>query len=551
MSAVELTGFTKANGPLTKRISLAADGTVKSDGSACVMARGTAQRLRVADIGELAAVIEHVRPDQAIALGALRTGLPEKVHVVTKQKLNGQPDAIARTNADIMFRKEQPALALLDFDMKGIPADIAEEMRRLGGFWPTLVSVLPVLRLVGHVVRRSTSAGLFRSDTGARLPGSGGLHVYLSVGDGGDVERFLKVLHDRCWLLGFGWFMVGAGGQLLERSIVDRMVGAAERLIFEGAPILDPPLGQDRDSRRPVPFDGEALDTIAACPPLSIVETAKLRELKAKRAHRLAPESAKARGAFIEAQAKRLAQRTGMLVQVAAQEIARQCEGVLRPDIELPWDDEEFAGCRVGDVLADPARFEGATLADPLEGVDYGTCKARIMRRADGAPWINSFAHGRTVYKLKHNSTTVCAAMDQAADSAVVKTLVRLSLVADLSSDELEELRNAAAERSGLTKRTISTMLKAADQERAAKQKQQRQERQIAERQDPRPAISVPNDDARWLPQMDLMNDVIGASAASHPPARDIDGVAALDGQITIPETHAFTSEGANPEDYK
>ena len=84
--------------------------------------------------------------------------------------------------------------------------------------------------------------------------------------------------------------------------------------------------------------------------------------------------------------------------------------------MELPFDDEEFAGCTVGDVLADPARFEGATLADPLEGVDYGTCKARIMRRGDGTPWINSFAHGRTVYELKHNSSTVRAAMDQAAD---------------------------------------------------------------------------------------------------------------------------------------
>ena len=549
MSAVELTGFTKANGPLTKRISLAADGTVKSDGSACLMGRGTAQRVRIADIGELAAMIEQVRPDQAIALGALRSGLGERVDVVTKQKLNGQPNVIARTNADILFRKEQPALALLDFDKKGMPADIADEMRRLGSFWPTVVSVVPALRSVGHVVRRSTSAGLFRSDTGERLPGSGGLHVYLSVRDGSDVERFLGALHDRCWLLGYGWFVVGAGGQLLERSIVDRMVGAPERLVFEGGPILDPPLGQDRESRRPVPFDGEALNTVAACPPLTIVETAKLRELKAKQAYLLAPESAKARGAFIEAQAKRLAQRTGILVAVAAQEIARQCDGVLLPDVELPFDDEEFARRTVGDVLADPARFEGATLADPLEGVDYGTCKARIMRRADGTPWINSFAHGRTVYELKHNSTTVCAAMDKAADSAVVQTLVRLSLVADLSPAELEQLRNTAAERSGVNKRTISMMLKAAQQERAAKQKQQQQQRRIAERQDPRPEIRSPDEDAPWLPQMDILNDVIGPSASVHPQARDIDGDATFDGQIALPETHAFTSEDANAQD--
>ena len=48
--------------------------------------------------------------------------------------------------------------------------------------------------------------------------------------------------------------------------------------------------------------------------------------------------------------------------------------------VVLPFDAEEFAGCSVDDVLADPERFVGATLADPLEGVDYGMCKAMIMR---------------------------------------------------------------------------------------------------------------------------------------------------------------------------
>lgn len=232
MSA-ELTGFTKANGPLTKRISLAADGTVKSDGSACVMAHGTAQRLRVADVGELAAVIENIRSDQAIALGALRAGLPDKVQIVTKQKLNGQADTIARTGGDIAFRKEKPALALIDFDAKGMPSETVAEMQRVGGFWTTLLSVLPALRSAAHVIRRSTSAGLYRCDTGEKLHGSGGIHLYLSVQDGGDVERFLKALHERCWLAGLGWLMVGACGQLLERSIVDRMVGRPERLVFE------------------------------------------------------------------------------------------------------------------------------------------------------------------------------------------------------------------------------------------------------------------------------------------------------------------------------
>ena len=107
--------------------------------------------------------------------------------------------------------------------------------------------MLPDLANIARVSRRSTSAGLYRADTGEQLSGSDGIHVYVAVRDCADIERFLRVLHERCWLAGFGWYMVGAGGQLLDRSIVDRMVGAPERLVFEGGPILR---SADRAGRR-------------------------------------------------------------------------------------------------------------------------------------------------------------------------------------------------------------------------------------------------------------------------------------------------------------
>jgi hypothetical protein len=485
---VELTRFTKADGPLTKRISISPLGTVESDGSACLMARGTAQRLRIADMGELGSVIEKIPDEQAIALGALRNDLPEEVQVVARHKLNGQQNTIARTAANIRFYNKKPAVALLDYDTKGMPPEIAAEIKRHGGFWPALLSVMPTLRPVAHLIRRSTSAGLFRTDTGERLLGSDGLHVYVSVQDGCDEERFLRALHERCWLAGFGWMMVGSGGQLLERSIIDRTVGAPERLVFEGGPILRPPLGQDRDSRRPMAIDGCALNTISASPPLTIVETSRLRDLKAKARHRLAPDSGKARAAFVAGKVKSFAKRTDVSEQTASEIIARQCDGLLLPEIELPFDDADFAGCTVSDVLADPQRFEGATLADPLEGVEYGVCKARIMLHSDGSPWIHSFAHGRTTYELKHSRSTTLAAIKQANNDEVVKTFIRLALAAD----EIEELRNEVAERTGLNKRTISDILKATQNARAADGRQRDFERSIAERTDPRPAIDAP-----------------------------------------------------------
>src|SRR4029077_6227860 len=152
--------------------------------------------------------------------------------------------------------------------------------------------------------------------------------------------------------------------------------------------------------------------TVAVCPSLSIVERARLDELKARARERLPPEMAKAREAFVEAQAKKLVARTGMSEKAARQVIVRQCEGVLRPDIVLPFDEEELAGRTVGDVLANPEFYEGETLADPLEGVAYGRRVAHIMRRADGTPWIHSFAHGRTLYELKHDAASVREALE-------------------------------------------------------------------------------------------------------------------------------------------
>jgi hypothetical protein len=544
---IELTGFTNANGPLTKRISLATDGALKSDGSACLMTHGDAQRVHVTDVGALANVIEQVRSNQALALGALRQDLPAKVEIVTKRQLAANGHAIARTASNICYRRNAPALALVDYDRKGMPPSIADAMRGRGGLWPTLVSVVPALRGVAHVIRWSTSAGLFRVDTGEELPGSGGLHVYIAVQDGSDVERFLKTLHAHCWLAGYGWFIVGAGGQLLERSIVDRMVYAPERLVFEGPPILEPPVQQDQESRRPVPTDGALMDTQRACPDLDVAERSRLRELKLKSAHTLKGESARVRREFEERQAQALATRTGMSLGSAQQQVARQVEGILLPDVPLPFDDEDFQSCTVADVLADPARFEGATLADPLEGVDYGRCMARIMRRDDGTLWIHSFAHGRTIYNLKHNAASVRVAIERANEKDAAKIFLEMIPHTHFDIGEQERLRKYVAERAEMGLREIDRLLKIAALQHAAKRKQEERERRARARTDPRPQIARPDKDAEWLPQMDALNSVISKSTAPHPASRDIDDVAARPRKIAVPQTHAFIS--SEPEE--
>jgi hypothetical protein len=449
---IQLTHFAKTGGPLTKRISLAADGSLRSDGSECIMRKGTAKRVVCATLHEFAAGISEYCSHEAVALGALRSDLPDEVQIITKsrlEKLNSSAanNVIARTNDHILYRAGQPALALIDIDTKGMPATVRDRIKDQGGYWAALASVVPELEHTARVERHSTTTGISRADTGEQFPGSDGEHIFPLVQDGADIERFLRTLHDRCWLACFGWFIVGIGGQLLERSIVDRMVYAPERLVFEGAPVLDPPLLQDLASRKATVTDGAPLDTVAACPPLRIVEQDKLRELKAKEAHRLAPDRAKAHKRFVLEQAEHIVAKTGMAPDAARRTVEQQCVGVLLPAVVLPFDGEDMRCCTVADVLADPDRFVGATLADPLEGVEYGVCKAKVMQRPDGTLWVHSFAHGRTVYDLKYDADAIAVFIAKAADAEAIDVLARLVATADVSDHDLDQLVVAAVAR--------------------------------------------------------------------------------------------------------
>ena len=391
---IELTVLTKSggSGPLGKRIFLDVSGKIVSDGSACTMSRGRATRVRIDDLGELAALIEGLTSKQAIALGALRDELPDEVRIVTKAALAAgvaTNDAVARTAENLVYRSSRPALTLLDYDTKGMPPAVRGLLGTGGGFWTALVVGDPCTgdsRVPDPFVnqRRDEPHRYRRGVPRIRRP-----HGLVMSADGTDAVRFLKTLHARCWLAGYGWMNVGAAGQLLERSIVDRMVGAAERLVFEGPPEVVPPLHQDAAARRPTVVAGEVLDTRTACPQLSIVEQSRLDELKNRERERLAPEKAKARAAFVERQAKKLAASQGITEAAAkasscgsataycgrmscCRSTTRTCPGALSAMCSPTLNASKAKRWRI--------RWRAS---------EDGPCKAKIMRYADGTPWIH------------------------------------------------------------------------------------------------------------------------------------------------------------------
>ena len=358
------------------------------------MSDGVALRATVNDVEGFVDIIKDLNSYQAIALGAMKKGLPERVDVATKDRLNGNAGVIARDQEHISYRKGKPAFVLIDVDRKGMP----QEMRKRIGddIWGTLCTVLPALRNAAHVIRRSTSAGLHDGET--PLPSSGGWHIYLVLKDGRDAKNFLKALHDHCWLAGFGWYYISKAGSLLERSIVDTSVYAPERLVFEGPPIVHPPLWQDAETRKAHFAHGDMVDmSIVILDPNA---DRQLSQTRSAEHARIRPEAEKVKVAWVEEHAQELHTRKGMPIEEARRKILAVCEKQqLHPDHVLEFVDPDLRGATVADVLADPQRFCDKSLADPIEGVTYGRTTAKVFLR-DGVPWINSFAHGGVQYTL-------------------------------------------------------------------------------------------------------------------------------------------------------
>jgi hypothetical protein len=169
----------KKSGPnpiMSKRIFLDEQRKVCSDGSQCLMAQGTATRATAETAAELAQHIMACGTDQAIALGVLRADLPNRAQITTSAKWKDNHGAITRSRDFIDYRPGAPAWALIDFDTKGMPPNVAASIEAGGDMWNALLTVAPGQQRAARVSRASTSSGLFRTDTGALLCSSGGVH---------------------------------------------------------------------------------------------------------------------------------------------------------------------------------------------------------------------------------------------------------------------------------------------------------------------------------------------------------------------------------------
>ena len=90
------------------------------------------------------------------------------------------------------------------------------------------------------------------------------------------------------------------------------------------------------------------VDSVVACPPLSIVEQQTLRPAEGAGAGALAGECAAKRAAWIASRTAEMVARTGMTVAEAAAVLEKQADGLLLSSVVLEFDDPDLAGATVG-----------------------------------------------------------------------------------------------------------------------------------------------------------------------------------------------------------
>ena len=203
-----------------------------------------------------------MQPSDALVLGRLPVTATTPALVVTQKLLPEYPGAVTRTKRNpnrpddgFIFQPGVPAFLCLDLDLK-VDADDGPDdpmhaitvrqqnaIADAGGPIEALYRVAPEIRHVAKIIRPSTGAWIFRTDRidpNDFLTRESGLHVYLPVLDGGDIERAVDDLFARLYLAGFGIIDVTKSGSHKPRALVDETVNAPERLQFEGKPLLGP-----------------------------------------------------------------------------------------------------------------------------------------------------------------------------------------------------------------------------------------------------------------------------------------------------------------------
>ncbi len=254
-------------------------------------------------------------------------------------------------------------------------------------------------------MRPSSSSYLYHGTR--EVHGLRGQRVYIPVARASDIPAFGQLLYERLWLLGYGYFVLSASGQLLDRTPLDRSVWQPERLDFAAGPLCEPPLERRLTGPRFWNPDAPFFDPRHIAGLTGQQQRAISGKRKAARA--MLRDAARERSEqWARERGDAIAEKRG-ITQDRAIAVAREAveHRTLRPDFLLVAEDGESVP--VGELLARPDLWHGRRFCDPLEPDYRGDNRIAWanLRPSRGRPYLLSHAHGGTRYTLSNGRETI------------------------------------------------------------------------------------------------------------------------------------------------
>lgn len=353
--------------------------------------RGQAERVVVASIAEFVAVIATLTPEQAITFGITEH---ETVALASAKRLRDQPDstanAITRSRRNFHWSRGG-SIMFLDYD----PRD-GRPLLDAAGLRDQLVAIVPALVDAPMAITASASSHVHRNDTGELVAGPKGLHVYIHVEHGSDIERAGRALYERTWLAGHGFFEAQPSGRASEYSLIDKSVFQPERLDFANGAACIAPLVQRRPDAIVWNADASAFDS-RAIDSLTKVERAEIERLTGKAKAAISGACDANRKLCLDActdEDSRAALRSAL------------DDNRLGPQFILFPDDG--GSVTVAELLSNPAKWHDVEFADPID-TDYRNDSRIAVAKLIGVsrPYVFSHAHGGIRYALVRQPVVV------------------------------------------------------------------------------------------------------------------------------------------------
>jgi len=388
-TTVTFTVFKSDDSPLSKSYDICDDNIVKT--AAAQMSVGTATIVKI-NFSDFVNTLNQAGHSTAFGYGVFADEANITKKVVTKRMLPQHSDSISRSK-DYFSYQSKPGILMIDYD----PDHHCEKILTPSEFMTILIKMLPGLNEAAYLFRDSVSAGVHIKEKPNNI--GKGFHLYIPVTNASDIPRFGEILFRRLWLKGYGYIACSANGSQLIRTITDAAVYSPERLDFVGTPILknkklvcvEPEI---------ISKNGGYLDT-QLTKNLTTIELEKYHYLVEMAKQETGHKSQKVKQKWLDKKIDTLILNGTKPVQAK-----KQIEKMINSNniMTLPTDfDLHFSNIgkvKVHEVLNDPAKFNDQSLADPIEGVSYGTSTAKFWFN-NGNPVIKSFAHDGNYYHFE------------------------------------------------------------------------------------------------------------------------------------------------------